>query len=168
MSPRYWLDHLVNYWPDVAVALVSMVGSIALTFMTSWSNSSKNDFESRYRGVDIQYGHFEGNKVDDPEWKLGAEGSIEEPTANFRKYMVRLTFQPPFTAPPMVIPMITGLIESNDANHRLLIYVSDRDCSPNSCILVVNTWSDSKIFQISGDWIAYQPAPQANAFLGGR
>jgi len=70
-----------------------------------------------------------------------------------RSLALDIHFEKPFTAKPKIILSITQLDASSEVNLRYKLEAIS--VSRDGFTLKVNTWSDSKIFSLSGNWLAY-------------
>jgi len=70
-----------------------------------------------------------------------------------RSITLDIHFTEPFTKKPKIILTITQLDSDKDVNLR---YKPEAiSISRDGFTLKVNTWADSKIFSLSGNWLAY-------------
>jgi hypothetical protein len=70
-----------------------------------------------------------------------------------RSITLDINFTEPFTKKPKIILTITQLDSDKDVNLR---YRPEAiSISRDGFTLKVNTWADSKIFSLSGNWLAY-------------
>ena len=71
-----------------------------------------------------------------------------------RVYTKRVDFAEPFSALPTVLVAIRALDTSKDANTRIIVSAANIDA--RGFEMRFQTWSDSKVYDIIIDWIAYQ------------
>jgi len=70
-----------------------------------------------------------------------------------RSTSIEVTFDKPFDKKPKVI-LTTTLIDA-DSKSNLRYSIEAVSFSRDGFMIKVNTWGDTKIFQLGGSWIAY-------------
>jgi H-type lectin domain len=153
------IGRLIDYRIDIVLAIVGVLGSLAVTSITSaFRMESADRFQARYNGFDIQYGHLSGSSAEDATWTLDKILPIEEREANFRKSRHHIRFDRDFSEIPTVIVNLAQLHSTNNAHLRIMMNVEN--ATRTGCDIVISTWSDSKIYWVEMDWFAFQSSPQ--------
>ncbi len=69
-----------------------------------------------------------------------------------RYYQLIITFDKPFESAPTVTYGITGFDASTEKNLRLNVKVEK--VTITGFVIRISTWQDSKVFSVSGNWLA--------------
>lgn len=148
---------------SVLIALIGVLGSFGVAFINRQSvksdiKESQSEIEQRFknlRGIHVQSGFVEGiNSL--PGWTLHEappRTGLRE-TSPPRIYTKRVDFAEPFSALPAVLVSIRALDASKEANTRIIVSAANIDA--RGFTMRFQTWSDSRIYDIIIDWIAYQ------------
>ena len=73
-----------------------------------------------------------------------------------RTVVVKIDFQEPFAAPPLVTLGVSGIDSAHDKNLRL--WLTARNLSTNGFTIECNTWADTNIARAAVSWQAIGPA----------
>jgi len=71
-----------------------------------------------------------------------------------RTMTIEIKFEKPFTKKPQIFLSVTQI--DSDKNVNLRYNVEAVSVSRDGFTIKVNTWADSKIFSVSGYWLAYR------------
>lgn len=93
----------------------------------------------------VQSGRW-GTSVDVSGYNLNANSGD-------RTMTIEVNFKNPFDVKPEIILSVTRIDAGNNTNQRYNVEVMS--VSRDGFTIKVNTWSDSKIFSISGYWLAH-------------
>jgi hypothetical protein len=97
----------------------------------------------------IQSGAHNANIADTPGFPLG-QGTGE------RTFSVRVVFSKPFAKVPNVVVGISALdTTGNPASDRIVVWATDPDTA--GFTLSYRTWSDSAVWGVASQWLAYVP-----------
>ena len=69
-----------------------------------------------------------------------------------RSVSIEVTFTEPFKVKPNIVISVSQIEAGNDA--RVRYNVSPQFISRDGFIIKISTWSESKIYQIGGGWVA--------------
>lgn len=86
---------------------------------------------------------------DTPEWSLAEPGkNVEQP----RTFRTHIAFGTPYAAIPVVHVALTGFDVDN--RHATRLEVSAESITPNGFDLLISTWLDTRVYQVSASWLA--------------
>jgi hypothetical protein len=86
---------------------------------------------------------------DTPDWLLDESA---ENTGQPRIFRTHITFGTPYVNIPVVQVALTGFDIDNRSTARLA--VSTESITPNGFDLLVSTWMDTRVYQVSVSWMA--------------
>lgn len=84
-----------------------------------------------------------------PDWILAEPVENAEQLRTFRKH---ITFDVPYANTPVVQVALTGF--DIDNRHTARLKVSAESITPNGFDLLVSSWLDTRIYQVSASWLA--------------
>ncbi len=82
-------------------------------------------------------------------WPLATPGDRPEQARSFR---TRIHFATPFTGVPVVQVALTGF--DIDKHHTARIEVRTESITPDGFDLLIGTWQDTRVYQVSVGWLA--------------
>jgi hypothetical protein len=147
----------------VMIALIGLAGSLGVAYINRQGvkadlRTNKSELELRFknlRGIQVQSGFVEGiNSL--PDWTLHiapVKTHLRESTPP-RVFTKRVDFPEAFSSLPSVVVGIRALDASREANTRIIVSAGNIDT--RGFTLRIQTWSDSKLYDVILDWLAYQ------------
>ena len=94
-------------------------------------------------------------QIQSGQWfsKAGDPSYILDANTGERSTLVEINYPKPYDVKPKVIVSVTQLDADKEANSRYNVEVLS--VSRDGFTVKIKTWADSKIFSISGYWLAY-------------
>lgn len=86
---------------------------------------------------------------DTPDWPLAAPADPAGPPRSFRTH---IRFATPFAGIPVVQAALTGF--DIDRHHTARIDVRTESITPDGFDLLIGTWMDTRVYQVSVSWLA--------------
>lgn len=156
-------------WLAIAIATIGVIGSIGPAYVTARATahasvqdqvpSSVADYlDERFPNLtlaDIRTGLVNGNRAD-LDWHLDTVPKLAPRSTDRveRNVYRKITFDPPFSATPHVLVAITTIDASNESHLRLIAMPGD--VTPEGFTLTIQTWSDTQLYWVQVEWLAYQ------------
>lgn len=144
---------------SIVIALIGVIGSVAVALITT-----RSSFQSQLKArstqailnpIDIQAGHAAMQRAESKDCDLDkrVKHQSNEPLLA-RICPLQVTFRREFSDIPKVIVSINYLDSDKDENTR--VWVQPTDITTSGFVLQFRTWSDSRVFDVEVDWIAFQ------------
>lgn len=145
----------VKPWVSILLAIISLVGSIVGAYFTSKSTSKDQiqDATKEFKAIHLESGHFDVQGKD-AHLDMPRDTVLSKATHTPRTYTKHIDFDKEFNFTPVVRETISAIDAGKEANLRLMVYASN--VNRKGFDVVIQTWSDSRIYYVAIDWFAYE------------
>jgi H-type lectin domain len=145
-------------WTRIGVAVITVFGAIVVSFITSKA-TTQSTFDEKVKTmkpIHLESGQFAVDQQTAHQYHLDEFTGKTLVQINFspRIYRRHVDFDKEFSFIPVVRVGLTSLDSGNDAHLRIMIY--SENVSEKGFDLIVQTWSDTRIYGVEANWIAYQ------------
>jgi H-type lectin domain len=136
----------------LVIAIIGIIGSIGVAFVKGYFDRVHIDSRlDNLRGVQIDVGNWSAGNTN-AGWQL--DKPTGSPDAPPRKFTIPIHFTKVFTYEPKVFVSVKLIDASNSANFRWAANIDN--VTKDGFFLVLETDSDSIVYWLAGDYIAFQ------------
>ena len=131
-----------------------LIEELKTNFETKKANNMKNIYTFIFLTLFLLSISASAQKMQSSSWSVNqslAAYSLDKNDGE-RAMTIDIDFETPFKTKPQIILSITQIDSDKEANVR--VNVEAISISRDGFTLKVSTWSDSKLFSISGYWLA--------------
>jgi len=142
----------------IAIALISLVGTLGTAFLTSRATAKSTVDE---RAKELRTIHMESGSYDFDNREMHAN-SMDKPVegeakgVGFTPRLIRkhIEFGKEFSFVPVVRAGLESLDASNETNLRVQVFAEN--ITTKGFDLRLQTWSDTRLFFVTSNWFAYE------------
>jgi hypothetical protein len=145
-------------WATIAITIITVIGSIAVAFITSRA-ATRSAFDEKLKTmkpIHLESGDFALDQQTAQQYHLDHPTGKTAVQINFtpRLYTRHVEFDREFSVIPVVRVGLSSLDSGNEAHLRILMYPAS--VSMKGFDLTIQTWSDTRIYSVQANWLAYE------------